>query len=152
MSELQFGAVVSWKGRGKEGRGSVSTGGQEIAYSGPESMGGAGTGTSPEELLASAVASCYTSTLYHMLLAKHVDVDSVRVGVGLTVGNWPEAGTITKVTVNPTILGGDPARKADYEATARQARDRCFIGKALRADIEYAVGEVGVTAVAAVGR
>ncbi len=58
MRDLKFDVRADWAAR----EGLIKTGGQEIDYSGPASMGGMGKGTSPEELLMSGVAACYSAT------------------------------------------------------------------------------------------
>ena len=62
MAELSFQSGLKWSG-GRLGSGRVAVGGEAFAFSVPASMGGLGTGTNPEELLLTAVGSCYTATL-----------------------------------------------------------------------------------------
>jgi osmotically inducible protein OsmC len=64
MGDLGFGVEVSWVGRGREGAGTIQASDRLLELSGPQSMGGRGVGTNPEELLVCAVASCYTATLF----------------------------------------------------------------------------------------
>src|ERR1039458_978490 len=102
MTELAFGATVWWTGCGRDGAGGVSTGGQELEYSAPRSMGGRGKGTSPEELLVSAVASCYAGTLYHLLARDGLPAEEVRVRATGTVGDFPGAkARFSQVIVHP---------------------------------------------------
>lgn len=146
MDDLTFEADVQWEGRGREGRGTVATGGQRLAYSAPASMGGRGTGTSPEELLVSAVASCYSGTLFHLLGRDGLPGDEVRVHAVGVVSDYPSRDArVSRVVVHPTIVGGDRTRQGDYETCARTAREHCFIGRALRDSITYAVGDVTVS-------
>lgn len=147
MDDLTFAADVHWEGRGREGRGTVATGGQRLVYSAPASMGGRGTGSSPEELLVSAVATCYSGTLFHLLARDGLPGDEVLVHAVGVVSDYPSRDArVSRIVVHPTIVGGDRARQGDYEACARTARDHCFIGRALRASIAYTVGDVTVTA------
>src|SRR5665213_1157917 len=143
MSDLVFGATVWWTGCGRDGAGGVSTGGQEFEYSAPLSMGGRGIGTSPEELLVSAVASCYAGTLYHLLARDGLPADQVTVRAAGSVSDYPSRrASFSRIVVHPTFSGADPIREAEYGTCARTAREQCFIGKALRADIRYEVGDV----------
>jgi peroxiredoxin-like protein len=143
MAELTFDTEVRWEGLGREGRGAVSTGGQKLVYSAPASMGGRGIGRSPEELLVSAVASCYSGTLFHLLARDGLPGDEVSVHAVGVVSDYPsrDAG-FSRITVSPEIAGADPTRRREYETCGRTARDHCFIGKALRDIISYEVGEV----------
>ena len=145
MTELAFGATVWWTGCGRDGAGGVSTGGQELEYSAPFSMGGRGNGTSPEELLVSAVASCYAGTLYHLLARDGLAADQVTVRAEGSVSDYPSRrASFSGITVHPTFSGAAPSREAEYGRCARTAREHCFIGKALRSDIRYEVGDVVV--------
>lgn len=145
MGELTFESKVTWTGRERAGAGMLTTGGQEMVFSAPSSMGGRGVGTSPEELLISAVASCYSGTLFHLLARDRLPAEKVSVRVTGTVSNYPGPGArFSKVVVRPTIHAGEPERTQAYRACARTAHDHCFIGKALRSDIRYEVGEVTV--------
>ena len=142
MTELSFDAAVLWTGRARRGAGTVATGGLELEYSAPQSMGGRGIGTSPEELLVSAVASCYAATLFHLLARDDLPAEQVWVRVGGVVSDYPSQARFSRITVHPTITRGDPVRRQEYEACARLARQHCFIGKALQESILYDVGEV----------
>src|SRR5579864_2638210 len=129
MTELKFGSDVHWEGCGRDGAGTVTTGGQKIVYSAPTSMGGRGVGTSPEELLVSAVASCYSGTLVHLLARDRLAADDVVVHATGIVSDFPShSARFSRVVVEPTIRGADAGRQAEYEACARTSRDHCFIG------------------------
>ncbi len=143
MAELTFASEVHWVGRGHEGGGSVNTGGQTLVLSAPSSMGGRGVGTSPEELLISAVASCYIGTLFHLLGRDGLPVDDVTVDAVGTVSDYPSrTARFSRIVVNPTIRGADSSRLPEYQASAQVAREHCFVGRALRDTISYEVGEV----------
>jgi peroxiredoxin-like protein len=143
MVDLMFESEVCWEGHGRNGVGTVATGGQKIVYSAPASMGGRGMGTSPEELLISAVASCYSGTLFHLLARDGLSGDEVRVRAVGTVSDHPStAARFSRLVVHPTIVGADSRRQSAYEACARTAREHCFIGRALRETISYEVGDV----------
>jgi peroxiredoxin-like protein len=144
MTDLNFDIHASWSGLRRQGEGRISTGGQEVVYSGPASMGGQGKGTSPEELLVSAVTACYSGTLLHVLHDRGLPAEEVLVDARGTVTGYPEQADFSRLTVNPTAVGGDPARVDEYRAAAADARDRCFIGRVVRDHLSYDVGEVRV--------
>jgi peroxiredoxin-like protein len=105
-------------------------------------MGGRGIGTNPEELLVSAVAACYTATLFGVLQRSGLAVRCLTVAATGTVTGFPRATRFERVTVSPTIVGGDARRQADYEDAANTAHDGCFIGSTLAAHVAYDVGPV----------
>ena len=80
MSELTFNAELTWSATDGAGVGEIQTDGFTLELSGPESMGGRGVGTNPEELLVGAVSSCFTATLFGVLRRAQLPVDSAGGG------------------------------------------------------------------------
>jgi osmotically inducible protein OsmC len=146
MNDLSFDAELRWATTGRTGIGEIQADGLALELSGPESMGGRGVGTNPEELLVCAVSSCYIATLSAVLRRAKLPADSLEVSAIGTVTGFPTHTRFAGVEVRPTILGGDVARQPEYEAAAGRARDRCFIGHALATEVSYEVGAVQVRA------
>jgi peroxiredoxin-like protein len=144
MSELSFAVELLWSGTGRDGVGEIHTDDVSIDLSAPEAMGGRGVGTNPEELLVSAVSSCYTATLFGVLRRARLPVASLAVDASGSVTGFPGHARFDRLAVRPTILGGDPLRQAEYEAAAVLAHDRCLIGQALAPDVTYEVDYVRV--------
>ncbi|MEO9176341.1 MAG: OsmC family protein [Gaiellales bacterium] len=142
--DLQFEVELSWTGSGRDGAGRISTDDLELDYSVPASMGGRNVGTNPEELLVCAVATCYAATLFGVLQRARLAVADVRVGAIGTVTGYPSAARFDRLTVSPTIVGGDDDRRPEYEHAAQLAHDRCFIGRTLAGTVEYRVGTVTI--------
>ncbi len=146
MADLHFGIDVVWQGTGKDGEGELYTGGSEVQYSAPASMGGKGVGTSPEELLLAGITSCYSATLFGILKRSGLPVGKVKVKTDGIVTGFPTESKFSHLTVYPTIVGGDRAKLNEYAAKATLARDKCFIGKTVTGNMVYDVGEVSVEA------
>ena len=143
--DLSFQIDARWSGTGRDGHGTIRSGGLEIAYSAPASMGGQGSGTSPEELLMAAVTACYSGTLFRVLQQRELPVGHIDIRTTGLVTGYPRETRFQKIAVHPKVLGGDPERLGDYRAAAETARDRCFIGGTVRSSLEYVVGEVSVS-------
>ena len=144
MNDLRFQIELRWSGTGRDGAGEILTDDLTLELSAPQTMGGRGVGTNPEELLVSAVSSCYTATLSAALDRAKLPVDSLAVDASGTVTGLPGPARFAGIVVRPTILGGDLTRQPEYEAAARLAHDRCFIGRALAPEVSYEVGSVQV--------
>jgi peroxiredoxin-like protein len=147
MTDLTFEAKLNWSGTGKNGEGKVTFATESLVYSSPANMGGKGTGVSPEDLLISAVSSCYSGTLFGLLIKKELPVLHVSVRAEGIVTGYPLNTKFSRLIVHPTIIGGDPEKLSEYEETATKARDKCFIGKSIAGNIDYQVGTVQVTKV-----
>lgn len=141
MRDRDFDVQMSWSGMGRSGTGVITTADAMQELSAPRSMGG--TGTSPEELLVSAVALSYTVTLAGMLNRAQLPLERLVVSVRGTVGGT--AGErFERIVVNATILEGDAARRDEYEQTAQSAHQRSFLGTALSADTACEVDPVSI--------
>jgi len=151
MKELSFEIELRWSGTGREGAGEIQTDDIALELSAPESMGGRGVGTNPEELLVCAVSSCYTATLFGVLRRAELPAESVAVNAKGTVTGISGRVRFAGIAVSPTMLGGDSARQREYEAAADVAHNRCFIGHTLAPAVSYEVGAVQVRDGAALG-
>src|SRR5213076_2380824 len=75
MGQLEASALVRWKGFGGTVEGASGTFRAPTATQ--TELGGPGSGTNPEELLAAAHANCFTSTLTSIARSRHIDLESV---------------------------------------------------------------------------
>ncbi|RIV21696.1 hypothetical protein D2Q93_10515 [Alicyclobacillaceae bacterium I2511] len=150
MADLSFSIHAQWSGTGKQGEGTVYLDGQDLIYSAPSSMGGKGVGTSPEELLLSAVTACYSGTLFRLLVKSGLPVEDLTIETEGTVTGFPLNAVFSKVRVHPTIHGGDAEHFEAYQVLTKTARDRCFIGKTIMGNVAYEVGNVTILEPAAV--
>lgn len=148
MADLSFEIRAEWAGSGVEGEGMITASDQTIRYSAPASMRGKGVGTSPEELLLAAVTACYSGTFFRVLQQAELPVESLAIRTEGVVQDYPKAARFGRITVIPTVIGGDPARQPQYRGAAARARDLCFIGKTVRDYLAYTVGEVVIQPVA----
>ena len=144
MAELPFEVELEWSGGGREGAGTIVTDDLELEYSVPASMGGRGVGSNPEELLVCAVGACYSATLFGVLRRAGLPATAVRIAATGTVSNYPERARFARLTVSPTIVGGDPSRRVEYAQSAEAAHARCFIGRTISGTVDYQVGVVTV--------
>jgi peroxiredoxin-like protein len=122
--------------------GEVTVGEAHICVSEPRVMVGAGAGMSPEDLFVAATASSYCVTLAEMLRAVGLPQSALSIHAEGLVASDTAAERFTTVIVRPTIQGADTARRDAYAKAAIAARNNCFIGRSIRGNIAYVVGEV----------
>ncbi len=142
--DLVFNVTADWSGVGNAGQGTMHIGTDNYVYSAPANMGGKGVGASPEDFLIAAVTACYSGTLMRVLAQQRLAADSLTIQTVGTVADFPEKARFARITVNPTIKGGDPSQRDEYERAAEEARERCFIGKTVRDYLRYEVGMVTI--------
>jgi osmotically inducible protein OsmC len=125
-------ATAHWEGSGKEGKGVLST--QSTVLSNTQysfsSRFEEGVGTNPEELIAAALAGCFTMKLSFVLGSKNVTPNSLDTRADLTFEN----GAVTNIhlKLSASVPG---ISEADFQAAATEAKENCPIGKLLNTSI-----------------
>ncbi|MBC8066542.1 MAG: OsmC family protein [Chlorobia bacterium] len=139
----EYPVTVQWQG-GRDGSGSVTADRSTVSnkLSVPPEFQGPGDGTNPEELLASAVAACYTITFGIIAANQKLPVKSIEVKA---VGEVEQAGaqfTYKKVTIRPRIVASADAtddQMAKITDMSHKADNYCIITNAIRGKVEVAV-------------
>ncbi len=141
MSAARFGVDLEW--RSDQTAGEIRVGEARTPVSEPRLMGGTKVGMSPEDLFVAAAASSYGATLADMLRTARLPQSSLAIHAeGLA--SDPGAMRFTTITMRTTIHGADAAQRQAYEKAAIAARNHCFIGRSIRGNIAYVVGEVAL--------
>jgi osmotically inducible protein OsmC len=130
-------ATVDWKGTLTEGRGELKagTGAFTLPVTFPQRIGEPEGGTSPEELIAAAHATCYAMVVANTLAKAGTSTNGTRVTCTVT-GERSDAGlkvTTSKLEVVASGLTGMDA--ATFEKTAREAEGKCPVSNALRGSV-----------------
>lgn len=132
----EYPVTVNWTGS-RSGSGSVAgdRSGVQSPLSVPEEFGGPGSGTNPEELLAKAVAGCYSITFGIVAEARKLPFVKIETHA---IGEVEENGatfTYKTVTLKPTItLAADATddHLAMADQMAHKADLYCIITNAIR--------------------
>lgn len=137
MAKLhEYPVTVNWSG-GRTGNGTLAgdRSGVQSPLSVPEEFGGPGSGTNPEELLAKAVAGCYSITFGIVAEARRLPFVNIEThATGEVEENGPSF-TYKSVTLKPTITlaadaTDDQVKLADE--MAHKADLYCIITNAIR--------------------
>ncbi|HML65108.1 MAG TPA: OsmC family peroxiredoxin [Dysgonomonas sp.] len=121
-----------WIGSFKQGNGKLdiaSSGLNNVSYK-PFFAKSDGSFTNPEELLASAHATCYGMTLAYILSESGIAADSLETSASLVVEN--NVVKNSNLTLEAKIPDIDNDRFQDF---AGKAKDMCAIGNALNVEI-----------------
>ena len=127
-------ANAEWKG-GVKGQGSFrgNTGlSGQYSYS---SRFENGTGSNPEELLASAEAACYSMALSFALEKEGHPATSVQTKADCTIEKQGEGFKITRMMLNvrATAPGLDPAK---FQSIANATKEGCPVSSALKGNVQ----------------
>ncbi len=125
-----------WSGGLKDGKGTISTGSGAITGQ-PYSFGmrfGDDPGTNPEELIAAALASCFSMALSGQLGERGMTAESIDTTATVTLEKTDAGFTVTKshLDVAVRIPGADANAFAE---AANAAKKGCPISRLLNAEI-----------------
>jgi lipoyl-dependent peroxiredoxin len=144
MAEVTRNATVHWEGDLRRGSGTIdlasSHAAENLAFSLPtRAAEKAGGQTSPEELIASSHAACYTMSVSAALTERGNPPESLDASAEVALA--PAEGGGFKVTRSDlTVRGRVPGLDADgFEQVAREAEQSCPISNALRGNVEISV-------------
>jgi osmotically inducible protein OsmC len=136
-------ATATWQGNLTEGQGTVSTATSDFLSDVPTSwrarteVTGEGL-TSPEELLASAHASCFSMAFSNELAKAGFVADRVEIRVDVTADKREQGWTVLSSHI--TARGWVPNVDEDtFQTMAQKAKDGCPISRALKGNIEMSV-------------
>ena len=130
-------AQAQWKGSGKEGKGTLTTGSgvlDKTSYSFNTRFEDGEKGTNPEELIGAAHAGCFAMQLSFLLGEDGFTPKSLDIDATVTF----EEGEVT--VINLDLEGDIPDIDAEqFQQIAHKAKEVCPISKLLKADIQLKV-------------
>ena len=125
MKTLYRTSATSDGGRAS-GRVGLSEGGVYLSMALPQSMGGTGKGSNPEQLFAMGYASCYNQALLVVGGQRKVNVEKAEIVCTVELGQ-DEGGFALSAELTVKIPGLDPAQAREL---AEAAHDMCPYSKA----------------------
>ena len=120
-------------GEGRDGHGRTSDGKVDVALSIPKEMGGAGTGTNPEQLFAVGYAACFHSALRLVARQDGAEVSDSTVGSRVSLGSNDTGGFVLAVELEITLPNVD---HDTAQALAEKAHQVCPYSNATRGNID----------------
>jgi len=127
---IEASARVMWAGWGGEVSGNSGLLNAKTATQ--VELGGPGGGTNPEELLAAALANCYTSTLTSLARTRDMELERIETKAQTRLA-WDETTPhhIARADLVVHIVSALP--EAEVVALANHARDHCPVCNVLKA-------------------
>jgi osmotically inducible protein OsmC len=137
MPRQQRSAVVVWEGDLARGRGTIQgdTGAlQDIEISQPTRFGDADGHTSPEELIAAALAGCFSMFLSGVLTRADTPPERLEARALVTLDEVGDGHRIT--TIDLSVVGHVPGIDDEtFQQAASAAEQGCPISNVLNAEI-----------------
>ena len=131
-------AHATWNGDLMSGSGRVSTGSgavSDLALTWKARAEDASAGSSPEELIAAALAACFSMALSHGLAQDGHPPTSIDTDATATFDRTDEGFRVTKIALS--VRGDVPGLDEDgFRAAAEGAKVNCPVSKALEGNVE----------------
>lgn len=128
---MKSNITAVWQGSFKQGNGQFATENSKLSGTTfmPSYVKNDGTFTNPEELLASAHASCFTMTLSYILGESGFSADQLETTVSLIISN--NVITNSNLCLQAKIAG---ITDQEFQNFAHKAKEMCPVGNALKAE------------------
>jgi osmotically inducible protein OsmC len=141
MATFSRTATVDWQGSVTEGKGDIvaGTGAFTLPVTFASRVAEPAGKTSPEELLASAHASCYAMALNATLGRKNAKAKSTTIVATVTADKGDTGIKIVSSKLTVTAHGLEGMDAAQFVETAREAEARCPVSNALRNNLQIDV-------------
>jgi len=124
-------ASAVWTGSLKEGKGTFSTATgvlNNANYSFATRFEGAESGTTPEEMIAAAHASCYSMALGAQLGGAGLTPERIETHAAVTLAKTDSGFAVTKIALTTTAKVPG-ASKEQFDKAAAEAKTGCPISK-----------------------
>ena len=124
-------ATAVWTGSLKEGKGVISTATgvlNKANYSFATRFEGADSGTTPEEMIAAAHASCFSMALGAQLGGSGLTPESIETQAAVSLGKVGDGFAITRIALT-TVAKVPGASKEVFDKAAADAKAGCPISK-----------------------
>jgi lipoyl-dependent peroxiredoxin len=134
MATFSRHATVDWTGTLMEGSGELQagTGAFTLPVSFPRRIGEPQGGTSPEELIAAAHATCYAMVVAGALAKAGASTKATKVTCTVTADKSDTGIKITTSKLEVVAEGLTGMDPATFDKTAKEAEGRCPVSNALR--------------------
>src|SRR5215813_4590581 len=123
--------VVAWWNAGKNGLAKSDSAPNAIHFAAPPQFGGLEGRWSPEDLLLSALAGCFTTTFRALADYSKFEFTDLEVEVEGTVRKAESGYEFSRILVRPTVTISHPDERARAERLLEKAKRLCLVSRAL---------------------
>lgn len=134
---VTYTAVVDVDGEGRNGgRVRSADGLLETSLGLPKELGGAGTATNPEQLLAAGWAACFLGALRRAATQRKIRLTSTSITAEITLTHGDDGEFSLSAILNPVLGGVD---QATAQELAQAAHKICPYSKATRDNVPVVI-------------
>lgn len=123
--------VVAWWNAGKTGLAKSALAPNAIHFAAPPQFGGLEGRWSPEDLLLSAVAGCFTTTVRSLAEHAKLDYQDLEVEVEGIVCKAESGYQFTRIVIRPTLTISKLEEQSSADWLLEKAKRLCLVSRAL---------------------
>jgi peroxiredoxin-like protein len=123
--------VVAWWSSGKAGLAKSDSAPNAIHFTAPPQFGGLEGRWSPEDLLLSAIASCYTTTFRALAEYSKLEYTDLEVEVQGTVGKIESGYAFDAIVIRPKLTMASEEDQPRARRLLEKAHRLCLVSRAL---------------------
>lgn len=132
MAEMNQFRVVAWWASGRTGIAKSDSAPNAIHFTSAPAFGGVEGRWTPEDLLLSALASCYTITFRTLAEYSKLEYTDLQVEVGGVIGKAAERGyNFVELSICVDLTIPEEAERERATKLMHKAKDVCLISRAL---------------------
>jgi peroxiredoxin-like protein len=129
--------VLAWWTSGHTGIAKTNSSENAIHFTAPPEFGGLQGRWTPEDLLITAVASCFTTTFHAMAVNSHFAYADLAVeGEGI-VRKTDRGYRFAEITLRPSLTIAQEEQRERAEALLQKAKELCLVARALAVELKF---------------
>ena len=123
--------VVAWWTSGQTGLAKSDSAPNAIHFAAPAQFGGLEGRWTPEDLLMSALASCFTTTFHAIAGSARFDYTDLEVEAEGIVQKAGSAYTFVEIVLRPSLTIPDEEKRERASTLLQKAKELCLVSRAL---------------------
>ena len=129
--------VTAWWTSGQAGLTKSESAPNAVHFTAPPQFGGVEGWWTPEDLLLSAVASCFTTTFHAVAGYAKFEYTDLEVEVEGTVDKTQTGYCFTRIVIRPRLMISDEQEQTRASELLEKAKSLCLVARALATAQEF---------------
>jgi peroxiredoxin-like protein len=137
MEAEQKYRVVAWWSSGRTGLAKSDSAPNAIHFTAPPEFGGLEGRWTPEDLLLSAVASCYTTTFHALADYSQLEYADLEVEVEGVIRKTDSGYAFTEILIRPKLTISSDGEQTRALRLLQKAKTACLVSRALAVEQKF---------------
>lgn len=137
MEAEQKYRVVAWWSSGRTGLAKSDSAPNAIHFTAPPEFGGLEGRWTPEDLLLSAVASCYTTTFHALADYSKLEYADLEVEVEGVIRKTDSGYAFTEILIRPNLTISSDGEQTRALRLLQKAKTACLVSRALAVEQKF---------------